>query len=198
MFLLFNASDLMSEETPDFDSVNRALLRLNADIEAAELHGTLSGLLCVMGNNASKHLDQLIPKGAKGDVLDSEAYEMIINSPVQVLAALNDPEFGYALLLPRDDEGLDVRTQALAEWSHGFLSGLAIAGIEDFSKLPKEASEFCHDLGEIARAGLSDMELGEEDEAAFEELSEYLRVGVLLIYELLNPSSPASPSGQVH
>ncbi len=188
----------MSQETPDFDSVNQALTRLNADIEAAELHGTLSGLLCVMGNNASKHLDQLIPKGAKGDALDKEAYDVVANCPVQILGELNDPEFGYELLLPDDEEGLDVRTEALAEWSHGFLAGLAIAGIEDFSKLPQEASEFCQDLGEISRAGLSDMAFGEEDEVAYEELAEYLRVGVLLMYEMLNPSSPASPSGQVH
>ena len=62
----------MNQEIPDFENVNEALLRLNADIDAAELHGTLSGLLCVMGNNASKHLDQLIPRGAKGDALDAE------------------------------------------------------------------------------------------------------------------------------
>ncbi len=189
----------MSQQIPDFKDVNKALLRLNADIDAAELHGTLSGLLCVMGNNASKHLDQLIPRGAKGDALDSEAYERVIRCPVQILGALNDPEFGYDLLLPDDDEGLDVRTQAMAEWSHGFLSGLAISGIEDFAKLPKEASEFCQDLGDISRAGLSDMaSLGEDDEVAYEELVEYLRVGVLLMYELLNPDRSESPTAQVH
>ena len=188
----------MSQEIPSFENVNEALLRLNADIDAAELHGTLSGLLCVMGNNASKHLDQLIPRGAKGNALDSEAYKRVIQCPVQILGALNDPEFGYDLLLPDDDEGLDVRTQALAEWSHGFLSGLAIAGIEDFAKLPQEASEFCQDLGDISRAGLSDMTLGEADEVAYEELVEYLRVGTLLMYELLNPDRPESPAAQVH
>lgn len=188
----------MNQEIPDFENVNEALLRLNADIDAAELHGTLSGLLCVMGNNASKHLDQLIPRGAKGDALDAEAYKRVIGCPVQILGALNDPEFGYDLLLPDDDEGLDVRTQAMAEWSHGFLSGLAIAGIEDFAKLPKEASEFCQDLGDISRAGLGDMALGEADEVAYEELVEYLRVGVLLMYELLNPSRSESPVAQVH
>jgi len=188
----------MSQEIPDFDSVNQALLRLNADIEAAELHGTLSGLLCVMGNNASEHLAQLIPKGAKGDALDKEAYDLVNICPVHILNALNDPEFGYELLLPSDEHDLAERTEAMAEWGHGFLSGLAIAGIQDFAKLPKEASEFCQDLGEIARAGISEMELSEEDEVAYEELVEYLRVGVLLIYELLNPSSSASPSEQVH
>lgn len=188
----------MSQDTPNFDSVNQALLRLNADIEAAELHGTLSGLLCVMGNNASEHLAQLIPTGAKGDALDKEAYDLVNLCPAYILNALNDPEFGYELLLPDDDNGLAERTEAMAEWSHGFLSGLAMAGIQDFSKLPKEASEFCQDLGEIARAGLSEMAHSEEDEAAYEELVEYLRVGVLLIYELLNPSGPASPSEQVH
>lgn len=188
----------MNQETPNFERINQALLRLNAEIEAAELHGTLSGLLCVMGNNASKHLDQLIPKGAMGDVLDKEAYEMVSSCPVHILAALNDPDFGFELLLPDDEVGLDLRTEAMAEWSHGFLSGLAIAGIKDFDKLPTEASEFCQDLVEISRAGLENMELGEEDEGAFEELVEYLRVGTLLMYEMLNPSSPASPSGQIH
>ncbi len=188
----------MSKEKPNFDSINQALRRLNADIEAAELDGTLCGLLCVMGNNASKHLGQLIPKGATGDALDKEAYDMVTSCPVFILGGLNDPEFGFELLLPSDKNALDVRTEAMGEWSHGFLSGLALAGIEDFSNLPKEAAEFCQDMSEISRAGLSDMTLGEEDEVAYEELVEYLRIGVLLIYELLNPSSPDSPSDKVH
>ncbi len=188
----------MKQETPSFEHVNKALLRLNAEIEAAELHGTLSGLLCVMGNNASKHLEQLIPKGARGDILDSEAYQRVIQCPVQILEALNDPEFSYDLLLPDDEQGLEVRTEAMAEWSHGFLSGLAIAGIKDFAKLPKEASEFCQDLLDISRAGLSEIARGEEDEVAYQELVEYLRVGTLLMYEMLNPSSSISPSEQVH
>jgi hypothetical protein len=189
----------MNDEILDFDQISDALARLNADIDAPELHGTLSGLLCVMGNTASKHLEQLIPKGAKGDALDKEAYDIISACPNIILAELNDPEFSYLPLLPDDDEDLQYRTEAMSEWSQGFLMGLAMAGIKDYDKLPKESSEFCQDLLEISQASHGNGEVSEEDESAYYELVEYLRVGVLLIYEMLNPvTQDGAPSTQIH
>jgi len=189
----------MSQLTLDFEDLNDALTRLNADIEAAELHGTLSGLLCAVGNSADKHLDTLIPKGATGDALDQQAYKRVRRCSTIILAQFNDIEMPFEPLLPDEDEDLQTRTEALCDWSHGFLLGLAMAGVKDYDKLPKEASEFCQDLLEISKATSYEHAGNDEDEAAYYELVEYLRVGVLLIYEMLNPVSGASSaSEQLH
>ena len=81
---------------------------------------------------------------------------------------------------------------ALGEWCQGFLSGLTLGGISDFDKLGTDAREVVEDLVEIARAGTSyHLEGSEEDEQAYAELMEYLRVGVLLINEELQPLKSA-------
>jgi hypothetical protein len=50
--------------------------------------------------------------------------------------------------------------------------------------LPEEVREIADDIVEISRA-TTDGEEGESDEAAYSELIEYLRVGVILVFETL-------------
>jgi hypothetical protein len=49
--------------------------------------------------------------------------------------------------------------------------------------LSEDAQEAVRDLGQIARADVTDASESEEDEAALAEIVEYLRVAVLLIRE---------------
>jgi uncharacterized protein YgfB (UPF0149 family) len=69
-------------------------------------------------------------------------------------------------------------------------------GMKDLAALPADSSEVMRDLVEIARAGGYDLEEGEEDEVAYNELLEYVRTGVLLINEELNPTQ-APPQDNV-
>ena len=87
--------------------------------------------------------------------------------------------------LPDDDESLEDRTIALAQWCSGFLAGLASAGSLD--TLSSEATEAIGDLQEIARAAVTSLdaqaEAAEEDEMAYAEIVEYVRVVVLMFHE---------------
>ena len=95
-------------------------------------------------------------------------------------------------MLPDDDDSLTQRVNAIGDWSQGYLIGLSLGGITDFAPLPDDAREIAKDLLEISRAGTSyDLEGNEEDENAYAELVEYLRVGVLLINEELQPTQAA-------
>jgi uncharacterized protein YgfB (UPF0149 family) len=101
---------------------------------------------------------------------------------------LNDPNCDFHLLLPEDEDSVEDLVFSLGEWCEGFLLGLSLGGIKDLDKLPEEGAEIANDFLEIARAGsVYDIEDSEEDEQSFEELMEYVRVGALLINEILNP-----------
>jgi hypothetical protein len=91
------------------------------------------------------------------------------------------------LLLPADDELLSSRTEALSQWCAGFLFGLALGGFREEVAMPDNVSEVMKDFSEISRAGFTSDATDEADEAAYMEIVEYVRMGVLLLYEELQP-----------
>ena len=108
---------------------------------------------------------------------------------------LDDPEFGFSLLLPDDTVPLAQRVESLALWCQGFLAGLGLGGLQDQSKLPGDSHEVMRDFVEISRLGHGDDGVTNEDEAAFAEIVEYVRMAVLLVYEELRPLRTVRPDG---
>ncbi len=112
-------------------------------------------------------------------------HEALTEAWQSTVAQFDDEEFGFTLWLPDDDEPLEERTVALARWCSGFLAGLGSGGQLD--ALSEEAREAIGDLQDIARAELSappgDGPESEEDETAFAEIVEYVRVVALVLRE---------------
>ncbi len=106
------------------------------------------------------------------------------------LARLNSPQLDFELLLPDARCSLRERTESLGAWCSGFLSGLGMGGLPGPSELPEEVAELLDDLGQIARVDFELDDPSEEDQVAFEEVVEYIRVGTLLIHEELQPAVP--------
>ncbi|TNF37573.1 MAG: YecA family protein, partial [Gammaproteobacteria bacterium] len=94
---------------------------------------------------------------------------------------------------PTDEADLIERTEALAEWCQGFTYGLVAGGLKQQAELPVDSAEIIRDLTEIARAGLDEELQDEADEDAYMQLHEYVRMGVLLINEELQPLKQESP-----
>ncbi len=88
-----------------------------------------------------------------------------------------------------DEEVLEDRVDAMQEWTQGFLLGISLAGLEKFDGLPDDSKELIDDFIEISKADQFDVEDKEESEDAYMQVVEYLRMGVLLIAEELQPSS---------
>lgn len=103
---------------------------------------------------------------------------------------LNDPEMGFWLLLPEDDE-LEARLEAVQDWCQGFGFGLAAAGVKDMQKLPEDSRDWAQDVVNIGSSGEFDLENEEESENALAEIIEYLRVGVLMMNEEMQPLKAA-------
>jgi len=179
----------MTNLSLDCDQIESALAALGANINASELHGTLSAIICVNDNsNAETWYQQLVPESDDGDLLQHEARNTLQALYQQTQQHLNDPLCDYQLLLPSDSNALDTRAIALGDWCQGFIMGLMMSGFKDLHKLPENSAEVSQDIVEISRAGGSaPSDDPEEDEAALQELIEYVRVGVLLINEELHP-----------
>jgi yecA family protein len=190
----------MEHNIPDYITITSALEKLDTEVTPSEVHGTLTGLLCT-ATSAKPEIWQhnLWPDTSlnSSDLLLGEALELFNQLHDITRLQLNDPNCEFQLLLPVDDDHIDNRVNALGDWCQAYLMGLALGGVKDFTSLPDSAQEVANDLVEIARAGSSySLEGSEEDENAYAELVEYLRVGVLLINEELQPtkSSPQSES----
>jgi uncharacterized protein YgfB (UPF0149 family) len=97
-------------------------------------------------------------------------------------AQLADEDMGLALWLPDDSEILEERTMALAQWCRGFLAGLG-SDDESLDAMSEEANEALDDIQQISAAEVVDTEESEDDENAFAEIVEYIRVAVLVIRE---------------
>jgi hypothetical protein len=170
---------------PDFE---HTLQLCGGHLDAAELaecHGLLCGLVCrESSRTAGEFLEQLGTMQLvvrPGQALH-DALEQVWRSTVD---QLEDEDLGFRLWLPDDEESLEQRTAALAHWCSGFLAGLGSGG--ELDVLSAEASEAIADLQEIARAELAPADegegTGEDDEAAYTEIVEYVRVVTLMMRE---------------
>ncbi len=188
-------------ELPDYEEITRCLGGGTGPEAAAEAHGTLCGLLCAAvedlpGTWIHNTLADAQENPRQLPVSTRRTFEELYEKS---LTALEGQQMTFAPLLPDDRSELRERTSALARWCQGFLYGLAVRGLREFSELDGEIREFLEDMAEISRAELEPEDLpSEADEAAYAELVEYVRVGVQLMYETVNPGRAVSQPGTVH
>jgi yecA family protein len=164
-----------------------------ADYNAAEAQAIACGLLSV--NIASDKIEwvKLIFGEIEADnVSQHKAIKLSGEMFEDTKKQLQDSNFGFELLLPEEDESLYSRVEALQQWCSGFILGVGMAGVKDYKKLPEDSREILADITEIGTVGEFDLENEEESEDAFSEISEYVRMGVLLINEELQPLKQSS------
>lgn len=167
-------------------------------LDPAELHGLLCGLLCADAELDREQWLRYVHEELAKDAGFSEAVQDLLLKLFDYGAAqLNASDWSLALLLPDDEAPLRQRVAALDLWCQGLLYGLALGQVERRRELSEESREFLHDATEIAQAGFDAAESSEADEVAFAELVEYLRVGVLLLYQDLR-HSPTPASSHLH
>lgn len=170
----------------DFEELANHLLEQGSVVSPARLHGVLAGLLAAgaqpipeLGLDAASHLLQITAHG--------ELAEQIMQLYTITAGALADEEFEFHPLMPDDEEALDVRTEALGDWSAGFLLGFAQHNgktPDQASALSADSSEIMADMAALAEASLSEEDDADEDEseANYWELVEYIRFATLNVY----------------
>lgn len=183
---------------PEILELEELLYRIDASMGAAEAHGALCGMLCARGTvELSEWVDHVVGEQEQGSDLLHDVVHKLSELHQATLDMISDASGDFKLLLPDDDDSLPERVEAIAAWCQGFIYGLAAGGIQQESELPEDTEELLKDMVEISRAG-HDVDDGgdeaaneDEDEVALMEIEEYVRMGVLLIYEELQPLQTA-------
>lgn len=169
-------------EHPDYGVVDEALDTLNARVGAPEGHGILCGMLSTGRGVGDREWLAQLGGGAVEQLRHADSLQALYRS---TQGQLDDAGFSFQPLLPDEDADLRTRTEALALWCSGFLYGLGVAGVTEATQLPGEAAEVLGDLAKIARVDFDLDDPGDEEERAFHEVLEYVRVGALLVFESL-------------
>lgn len=170
----------MSESgLPSHREILSEIDRLGLGLDASELHGSLCGYLCGGGQGEPRvWLDRLaIAEGAHGQHGEDSPLERMFRASVE---QLNDPDFGFELLLPDEESPVGQRADALLAWCRGFLGGFGLAAGAN-PPLSAEAGEALDDLGRIAASQLS-YDDPDADEDALSEIAEFVRVAAMLLH----------------
>jgi uncharacterized protein YgfB (UPF0149 family) len=181
----------------DYSEIQRALAEARSLAGAAEAHGTLAGSLCAAGGYRFEDwLAEILPEGEAG----AHATQTLRELFERTAGALGGRDMEFTPLLPQDEEPLDARASALGEWCQGFLYGLGSSSLSDAAHLPGEVGEIVRDLSAITQVGVDVEEGMESNEGAYAELVEFVRVGVQLVFDELEPlrDTPAKPDGALH
>ena len=181
----------------DFETVDQALTRAETGVNASESHGTLCGLLCAQQpfDEQTWLLHTLIATDSENSSV-AETRNVLGQLAESTARQLSDANFGFIMLLPDDEQSLQIRTQAVSQWCQGFLEGLRLAQLSHPKTLPGDAGEVMSDIIEISKAARFQVEDSNENEADFVELVEFLRAGIQLVYEELHPVAPPSSSAR--
>jgi yecA family protein len=180
--LMIDVSDLMAR-------VDKALEQFDQEMLSSECHGWLVGLICARGDFGWKEWSAMLVQAVNSDdLLAREALSVLEGLYEETQKQLCDSSLDFHPLLPDDETDIEERIRALGEWCQGFLYGLSEGGIKELDKLPEDSAEVIQDLVEIGSAEGYELEGSDEDEASYAELLEYVRTGVLLVNEEMNPS----------
>ncbi len=168
-------------------SLDEVLNKVKSHILAAESHGLLCGMLCADKKTNKAHWISITLEDAELKGEDARNCLILLDKLFNITEVqLKDQEFGFELFLPLEQAQLGERAIAIGKWCQGFLLG--IVQNKEFSgkggEYPIEVQEVIRDFSEITKID-EQVENIEEEEFAFCELEEFVKVGGLLAYETL-------------
>lgn len=184
-FFLTLGSIIMSELY--FPSLSPANSEGDGPTSIAELQGALCGLLCLQADASRTDWYKNLFEDFSPDEEEILDLTALFDQTIQ---SLNSLDFDFQLELPADDAPIASRVYALSQWCQGLIFGLGTSGLSDETDLSADSKEFIEDVINISQIDGSDVENTEEEQANIEELIEYLRMGLFLIFGELQPLTP--------
>ncbi len=175
-----------------YEGLDQNLLASEFGGSTAEAHGIASALCCRGFSSAG--IDDVTDKFN----LNDDASLLGVQSLMEMsLRNLSQTHFSFDLWLPQD-ASLIFESRALSQWCSGFVIAFLHDGEQILETLSDTASEAIEDIIEIATVEHTSTNEEEqnvtENEVAFFEICEYVRMGVQLIFEELNPAQAAEVS----
>jgi hypothetical protein len=151
---------------------------------SAELQGALCGLLCM---NAQANRTSWFTSLYEDLTPDEDEMHDLTALFDQTVQSLNSLDFDFELLLPEDNAPLASRLSAMSDWCHGLIYGLGVSGLTDETALTEDCKEYITDVIQVSQISQEDIEETDEQDNNFEEIVEYLRMGLFLLFGELQP-----------
>lgn len=167
---------------PTYKEVATALKKSPANYNAAQVHGLMCGLICATSGKSNTRWEPII----LGNEKDPQMREILQRLYETSYHQMSEFSFEFGLLLPDDKIDINERTEALGLWCQGFLTGLEQGKVPIENREPSEVTETIEDLIEISQVNYGDLTSSDEDETAYFELVEYVRLAALMIFHELN------------
>ena len=182
----------------EFEELDAALNRAGLITDAAEVHGTLCGMICSgIDDSCDVWMGMVFEDADPDNAAVGPCAGDLRRLYDQTHALFASDGFDIQPLLPDDNEDIDTRTEFLATWCQGFLYGLSLSDMTG-DQIPEQVQEVIADFAELTRAGVNDAGEDEESEInenAYADLLEYVRVSAQLVYEELLGSGEIMSSG---
>ena len=172
----------------NFEYIDQIRRKAHITIDVSEYHGKISACLCCDNISAEDLLPEEV--NADGSSVFSETMELktvLVNVVVETLEKLNDTEMTFYPLLSPESASLTDRTRSLSSWCQGFIDGFGLAIAQKNIPIgPADQDiigEIIEDFSQISKLTSASVMNQDEEELAYMEVVEYVRVGVQLIFE---------------
>jgi len=171
----------ISAEKPNYEEIASILSAANTPFSAGYIHGRMSGLLC----SDARQLPVLWETFLSDMELDDGLVQNELLSKLFVFTAthLEEGPGAMEILLPDDEAPLSERLSAISEWCDGFLEGIAL---ENQALQLDIVQEVLADLAKIKEVAVKTKST-KENETAYTEVVEFIRVAVLLVHAECHP-----------
>lgn len=183
------AEEMNAATLPTYAELDEELQKTQSTFQAAQVHGLVCGLLA--GDPGTEPAWEQLVLGPKKSKTIHALLTTLYNYSKK---ELHEFSFDFKLFLPDDEENISKRAEALGLWCQGFLSGLKLANVPLQDRPAGEVTEAINDIVEIAQINYENAESDEENEAAYLELSEYVRLAAIMIFQDLRETRSASRS----
>jgi|TARA_B100001250_G_C19791626_1_gene786791 hypothetical protein len=174
----------------NYESLKDSINLYEILISPSELHGFLCGVICT-GKRVSIDI-ALISSFIEGKGKNSKNYEkMIIFVEKKIIETLHSDDMDFKPIISSEKMPIDIRVNDLSLWCSSYIYGLGVGEV-DLNNLVDSASsnieEIIKDIVEISKASMSETELHHTRDAGFdfEEIFEYVRVSVQILFESFN------------
>lgn len=169
----------------NYDRLNEILTTSGAGIHASECHGFLCALICGNGQVQEQNIRDYFLLDTDEIVNPEECFTYVQSLAEAISAKLYSSDLELELLLANETDSMVEKMRSLAEWCQGFMSGLGLAGLQQ-DQIPPESQELIEDFYKIARLDADQEEAtAEGNDFALMELTEYVRMGTIFIFEEL-------------
>lgn len=172
-------------ELVTFYDLCQHMLDIKTDLHPAELQGIAFGFICLNDMHQAERLWAKFLLEEFAEILDDPSHVPFLEMMGRIFrgceAEIFGSDYSITLCLPADDTPMELRTEALSAWCKGFLYGLGVAGKPECLETP-DIQDALLDLSSMLNLAY-DEEDEEDNERAYVELVEYLKLVPLMILQ---------------